>query len=56
MAEPNSKDNSEAKESKPQKPVEYKRFERLLKKVVHTPPLRKHKSVNEKAPPGGSAE
>ena len=41
MAEQNSKDSSEAKDPKPQKPTEYKRFERLLKKVVKSPPLRK---------------
>jgi hypothetical protein len=42
MAERNEKDKAEAKEKKPQKPPEYRRFERLLKQIIKAPPLRKH--------------
>jgi len=45
MAEQNDKNKAEAKEKKPKKPFEYKRFERLLKQVVKAPPLRKTKQV-----------
>jgi hypothetical protein len=39
--EPNASDKEGAKESKPKKPIEYKRFERLLKKVIKAPPMKR---------------
>jgi hypothetical protein len=44
MAEQNGKENAEAKGKKPKKPIEYKRFERLLRKVMKSPPLRRTSS------------
>jgi hypothetical protein len=41
MSEPHEKDKGEAKEQKPKKSPEYRRFERILKMAVKTPPLRK---------------
>jgi len=41
MAEQNEKDRAEAKEKKAKKPLEYRRFGRLLKQVVSAPPLLK---------------
>lgn len=41
MSEPNGKDKGAAKEPKPKKPLEYRRFEEVLKKVIKAPPLRK---------------
>jgi len=46
MAEPhgqNVDDKAEGKENKPRKPLEYRRFEKLLKQVIKSPPLRKPK-------------
>jgi hypothetical protein len=43
MAEQNKKDKAEVKEEKPKKPPEYRRFEKLLKQVIKSPPLRKHR-------------
>jgi len=39
MSEP--KDKGAAKEPKPKKPLEYRRFEEVLKKVIKTPPMPK---------------
>jgi hypothetical protein len=41
MPEPNEHDKAEGKEKKPKKPVEYRRFERLLKQVVKAPPMKR---------------
>jgi hypothetical protein len=44
MAEPHEQtanDKAEGKEKKPRKPLEYRRFEKLLKQVIKAPPLRK---------------
>jgi hypothetical protein len=39
--EPNADDKAEGKEKKPKKPLEYRRFERLLKQAIKAPPLRR---------------
>ncbi len=44
MAEQHEKEKAEEKGQKRKKPMEYKRFERLLKKVIKSPPLRKKQS------------
>jgi hypothetical protein len=41
MSEPN--DNAEAKEQKPKKPPGYRKFEKLLKRVLNAPPLKRNK-------------
>lgn len=41
MLQQNEKDKAEGKNTKPKKSPEYRRFERLLKMAVKTPPLRK---------------
>jgi hypothetical protein len=43
MWEQNEKDKAGAKEKKPRKPPEYRRFEQLLKQVIKAPPMRKKK-------------
>jgi hypothetical protein len=45
MTEQSEKDRAEAKEKKYKKPIQYRRFERLLRQVVKAPPLRKVKST-----------
>ncbi len=42
--EPSVNDKAEGKEKKPRKPLEYRRFERLLKQIIKAPPLRKSKT------------
>jgi hypothetical protein len=47
MAEQIEKEKAEDKEAtKRRKPSEYRRFERLLRKVVKAPPLRKAQNSN----------
>lgn len=43
MAKPKQQDMAEVKENKPKKPPEYRRFERLLKQVIKSPPMRSPK-------------
>jgi len=47
MTEENGKDKAEVKEKKPRKPLEYRRFERLLKRVIAAPPMRRNKSHSD---------
>jgi hypothetical protein len=39
--EQNGKEKAGAKEAKPKKPLEYRRFERLLRRAVNTPPTKR---------------
>ena len=41
MAEPNEKEKDAAKGRRRKKPIEYRRFERLLRKVIASPPVRR---------------
>ena len=41
MSEPNKKDKGAEKEPKPKKPLEYRRFEEVLKKVIKAPPMKR---------------
>jgi hypothetical protein len=41
MSAPNEKGKGAAKEPRPTKPLEYRRFEEVLKKVIKAPPLKK---------------
>jgi hypothetical protein len=41
MSEPNEKDKGAAKEPKSNKPLEYRRFEDVLKKVIKAPPMKR---------------
>ena len=45
MSEPNERDKGAAKEPKPKKPLEYHRFEEVLKKVIKAPPMKKKKVI-----------
>ena len=36
-----AKDKGAEKEQKPKKPLEYRRFDEVLKKVIKAPPMRK---------------
>ncbi len=47
MSEQNSKEKPGAKEPKLKKPIEYKRFERLLRKIIKFPPLRQTRAPRE---------
>jgi hypothetical protein len=40
MAEPKKRGKGAAKEPKVKKPLEYRRFEEVLKKVIKAPPLK----------------
>jgi len=40
MPEPNEKDKGAAKDPKAKKPLEYRRFEDVLKKAIKAPPLK----------------
>jgi hypothetical protein len=41
MSEPNGKDKDAAKDPKAKKPLEYRRFEDVLRKVIKAPPMGK---------------
>jgi hypothetical protein len=41
MSEPNDKDKDAAKDPKPKKPLEYRRFEEVLKEVIKAPPMKR---------------
>jgi len=44
MSEPNEKDKGAAKEPKAKKPLEYRRFEDVLRQVIKAPPMKKRKT------------
>ena len=51
MPEQNEKDKAEVKDKKPKKSPEYRRFEKLLRMAVKTPPLKKYRPIPPIEPP-----